>query len=347
MAIFRFFLALLAVSNLFAESDFDRLMGKETKHWRHVQQAEDLQFLDLCRGAYDKNRAHLFEKSGGYKIPQVVHFIWVGPRPFPAGSVENVRTWMAKNPAWKFKFWTDRPRSAPCEGMETIVLTDYPFPFLKRCYESSKNWGEKSDVLRFEILYAEGGAYADHDANCLQSFDGLHRGLDFYCCLETPHTPFVGRNVTAGNGVIGSRAGHPVVKEVIDIMEEHWDDLEKKYAGDDSFSRTQIVMERTYIALTLALKRKVDLPGNTDIVLPAAYFFSKPGIQPLYSKHFYANSWADDGKKMATFEKSVEKELSKIDRKMWDLYLILLAAVGLNSVLIGFWLILARKKVKS
>ncbi len=82
-----------------------------------------------------------FLKTKETKIPKVVHFIWLGPRPFPPQSVENVRTWIAHNPDWEFKFWTDRRRDPPCNGMETIVMKEYPFPLLGNRYVASENWG--------------------------------------------------------------------------------------------------------------------------------------------------------------------------------------------------------------
>jgi hypothetical protein len=343
-----FFLLLICFASCLlsaqVENDFDVLMGKGTKHWMNVQQEIDIEALSRYKELYDRNQDLCFEKSRQVKIPKVVHFIWLGPRAFPGESVENIRTWMAQNPDWEFKFWTDRPRDAPCHGMETILIKKYPFPLLGRCYEASENWGEKSDILRYEILYHQGGAYADHDANCLQPFDGLHGAYDFYCGLEAPHPLVVGFAVTAGNGVIGSRPGHPVIKEVIDFIDQHWDVLAEKYPGKDGFSRTQIVMERTYIALTHALKKKLDMTGNKDIVLPAAYFFAKPGIKSLYSKHFYANSWAkgdEDGKE---FEKSAQKILNKIDKKLQNVLVFMGACLSFNLLLTGFGISLMKKR---
>lgn len=249
---------------------------------------------------------------------------------------------MAKNPDWKFKFWTDRQREAPCNGMETILIKKYPFPLLGRCYDSSENWGEKSDVLRFEILYRLGGVYVDHDANCLQSFDGMHGAYDFYCGLEAPHPLVAGLSITAGNGVIGSRPGHPVVKEVIDLIDQRWDELALKYPGKDGFSKTQIVMERTYLPLTLALEKKLDLPGNSDIVLPAAYFFAKPGIKPIYSQHFFANSWAKDGSSV-DFEHKTQKSLATLDQKLQKILIIIGAFLSFNLLLISFGIIFTKK----
>jgi hypothetical protein len=341
----KFLVMLLLIFPLWAD-DFELLMGKGTKHWNHVQQPVDRDALDRYKSLYDRHQELRFVKSNTTKIPKIVHFIWLGPRAFPPQSVENVRTWMAQNPDWTFKFWTDRPRDPPCHGMETVLVKEYPFPILGKRYAASQNWGEKSDVLRFEILYNQGGVYVDHDANCLQPFAGLHGAYDFYCCLEVPHPLVAGYNITSGNGVIGSRSGHPVVKKVIDLMDERWDELERKYPGNDGFSKTQIVMERTYLALTLALQNTIDLPGNVDIVLPAAHFFAKKGLKPVYSEHFFANSWADlDGKDVA-FEKSVERLLTKIDKKVKKVLLLCGLFLSFNLILIAITII-STKKMRS
>ena len=133
--------------------------------------------------------------------------------------------------------------------------------------------------------------YADHDANCLKSFDGINRGYDFFCGLEMPHEPFVGRNITCGNGVIGSRPRHPTIEKVIDLIAERWQRLGEKFRGKDDYSRIEIVMQRTYIALTLASRRQLNSEGNVDICFPLPIFFPKGELLLVYSKHFYANTW--------------------------------------------------------
>jgi len=103
------------------------------------------------------------------------------------------------------------------------------------------------------------------------------------------------------------------------------------------------VMERTYIALTHALQKKLDLPGNTDIVLPAAYFFAKPGIKPLYSQHFFANSWAKDSQD-ADFEKQTQKILNKLDKKLKRTLVIVGVFLSFNLLLIAFGIIFTKKR---
>ncbi len=337
------FLLILFIPCLYAQ-DFYNLMGKNTNHWNFVCEEEDKSFLEACKQVYEKSIQELLRGKKSPKIPKVVHFIWLGPKPFPAESVENVRTWMAHHPDWTFKFWTDRERPVPCRGMQKILVKDAPFSRLEKCFSQSQNYGEKSDLLRYEILFQEGGVYVDHDANCLRSFHDLHTTYDFYCGLETPHEPFVGRTITCGNGVIGARPNHPAVKRVIEIISGRWDQLGKKYRGRDSYSRTEVVMQRTYIALTAALKEGVlNREGNTDIVLPAAYFFAKTGLPSLYSEHFYATAWAEDRVKKSDFEKAVQRKLKKILQKSRTIHILSILLFAGNIALFFIFLQQLRK----
>jgi hypothetical protein len=315
--------------------EFEQFMGKGTRHWDNLVSAEDVATLREYEQLYAAAWPLSEVESVSEKIPHVVHFIWLGPRPFPPESVNNVRTWMAKNPSWQFKFWTDRDRDPPCNGMEKVVFDTYPFPRLGACYATSANWGEKSDLLRFEILFSEGGVYVDHDANCLIPFESLHATYDFYCGLEAPHPPVAGYRLTVGNGVIGARPGHPTVQKTIEVMKGHWDMLARKYPGTDSFSRTQIVMERTYLALTKAVSGSLNRDGRTDIVLPAAYFFAKPGITPLYSRHFFANAWADVDNVPKETVRNVRREISLVDAEVYRLSRAVVFLGVLNWILIA------------
>lgn len=339
---------LLCKAALHAEDEFFRLMGKNTPHWIHISKQEDAQALDLFANLYKENKDLRFREDGPYKIPKIIHLIWLGPRPFPPASVQNVRTWLAYHPDWKVKFWTDRERLPPCNDMEVCNAEEFPFLFLRKCYRDSDNWGEKSDILRFEILYQEGGLYVDHDANCLQPFNGLHRGYDFYCGLESPHPPFAGRNITSGNGVIGSKPFHPVVGGVIELIGKDWESLGKKYRGRDGYSKTQLVMERTYIKLTESLLKRLSEDENIDIVFPAAFFFAKKGIYPLYSKHFFANAWADDPTRDLDFEKRTSRALSQIKNRNHTIRMIGKGALSVNLMALGgiFLYLYRRKKTK-
>jgi hypothetical protein len=296
-------------------NDFSALMGKGTPHWDHLQHPTDLAMLERYESLYQRNKDAQFSTSTNQKIPSVIHFIWLGPKTFPSKSVENLRSWIAYHPDWKIKFWTDRDREPPCAGVEMIDISKVRFTKLERCFHDSRNWAEKSDLLRYEILLEEGGIYVDHDTYCIASFDPLVRGYDFFCCLEAPHEPFVGINITVWNGLIGSRPGHPALSKVIDLVADRWDDVGYRFRGRDLYSQVEVVMQRTYIAFTQALEGTLDQSGNTDIVFPAAYFFAKSGIPSIYSKHFSLTMWDSFKYRKSEIEKLGERSLSKIRRK--------------------------------
>lgn len=333
----KYIFVFLAVSaGLVAAEDFDALMGKKTKHWEFVSQEQDRAFLSFARQVYEKNKEaqNHYGRESTYKIAPIIHFIWLGPKQFPPGSVKNVRTWIAQHPEWTVKFWTDRPRLAPVTGMQVIDVSSFSFQKLGRQFQESENWGEKSDILRYEILYKEGGTYVDHDANCLRSFEGLHKAYDFYCGLEAPHEAFVGRNITCGNGVIGARAAHPTIQRVIERIEENWERLKKKFPGKDPHSKIEIVMQRTYIALTHSLEGTMNQSGNVDIVLPSGYFFAKSGIPSLFSQHFYATSWDEFKHQKSDAEKIYSKGVNKLLREARTLVRNILLLLVLNLIIV-------------
>jgi glycosyl transferase-like sugar-binding protein len=197
--------------------------------------------------------------------------------------------------------------------------------------------------LRYEILFHQGGLYVDHDMECLQSFEGFHRTYDLYCGLEPPHPSFVGWNVTVGNGLIASRAGHPALKRVMELVDRRWDELAQKYPGKDGFSRTQIVMERTYMAFTHAVIDQIDQRGFRDVIFPAAWFFAKKGMTPMYSKHFYANTWAQLDGKNPQFERDVQKSILKLEKRYSRVVFFALGALSFNLLLLGFVIFCGRK----
>lgn len=292
------------------QDSFEDLLGKKTADWNYIQTKQDFQDLDFYKTIYQKNRDYQYASTPIFRIPKKVHLIWLGPSSFPLKSVENIRAWMAYHPDWTFYFWTDRKRIAPCNQMKIRQVKDFNFKFLQGEFEQSNNWGEKSDILRYEILYQYGGIYIDHDADCLRPFHGLHAGYDFYAGLEAPHEQLDGLALTVGIGVIGAKPYHPIIRGAIQIISSRWKSISEKFSGTDPLSRARLVSYRTYIAMTLALQKNLNLPGNRDIIFPSYYFYPKHGCEGLYSKHFYATTWNHLGE--SELERQLMKKLSHL-----------------------------------
>lgn len=282
-----------ADTKLTLQHPFEELEGSGTDDWNYIQTKRDYKDIETYRTLYKKNQAFQFNSSPIFKIPKTIHLIWVGPKPFPQSSVETIRSWKAHHPDWTFIFWTDRKRPSPCKDMKVRLVEDFDFQFLKEKYEESKNWGEKSDLWRYEILYKYGGIYIDHDARCLRPFHCLNTGYDFYACLEMPHEGIEDLAVTAGIGIIGAKPGHPVLREAIQKVLDRWDTVTQNFSASDPLVQARRVAHRSYIALTHAFNRGLNHPENIDIVFPACYFYPKHGLPGFYSEHLYGTSWHD------------------------------------------------------
>ena len=300
--------------HLTLQDSFQKLQGMDTDDWNYIQTKQDFQALEMFEALYEKNKGFQFDPNPIFKIPEKVHLIWIGPRPFPQKSIENVRTWIAYHPDWTFVFWTDRPRPPPCNGMEVRFLEDFEFQFLKGKYDRSQNFVEKASIWRYEILYQEGGVYIDHDVKCYRPFHKLHSGYHFFVGLEMPHAAIDGRVITTGNSIIGAKPSHPVIERTIQKILDMWEENAKKLFTKDPFMELARVSARTLISLTDACEEGLDLLENIDIVFPACYFFPKPGLRGFYSEHLYATVWRDLYE--TPFEKYLLKSLKNLSE--WD-----------------------------
>lgn len=295
-----------------SSADFEVLMGKELPEWQFVQTPEDFENLRLFKNLYEKNITLLQTKSYMIHIPKIVHFIWVGPRPFPRESVENVRSWIARHPDWTFKFWTDRDRPLPHPKMQKAMVQDLKFLTLYDCYKKSENVAEKSDLLRCEILYQEGGIYVDHDVKCFKSFEPFHMTYDFFCGMEMPYKTSLSTCVLPTNNIVASRPGHPILKRCMEWVCENWDRIENEYPGKDRDSLINRVAHRTFLGFGESVKLLANREGNRDIAFPTYYFNSPNDSLAIYSRHLYSGTWFENE---TVFEKLVRERLMKISKK--------------------------------
>jgi mannosyltransferase OCH1-like enzyme len=136
------------------------------------------------------------------RIPKVVHHIWLGS-PLPEKCRILRETWMRNHPDWEFKLWTDSDVEA--FGLENKAL-----------FDASNNWGEKSDIWRYEIIYRYGGLYVDTDFESIRPMDVLHHSLDFYAGIYTSQTRGSSPSVVMGMGMIGAIPNHPIMRALID-----------------------------------------------------------------------------------------------------------------------------------
>jgi mannosyltransferase OCH1-like enzyme len=149
---------------------------------------------------YDAYLLQSGSPAGTYIIPQKIHFIWLGsPLPLPCKLI--IDSWKRFHPSWTVKVWTDAD------------VANFSFRN-KAVYDQAKNFGEKADILRYEILYSFGGIYADIDFECLKPFDSIAQTCEFFVGVENGSHP----GPCVGNALIGSIPRHPILKYCIDSI---------------------------------------------------------------------------------------------------------------------------------
>lgn len=187
------------------------------------------------------------------RIPKIIHQIWLGG-PLPEKYLSLQQSWQQHHPDWEYRLWSDAD------------LADFPFTCRDR-FDLAINKGEQSDILRYEILYRYGGLYVDTDFECLRSFDVFHHTCDFYCGLEAKFPKQ--HNPAMGNALIGSVAGHPILKRCLEEIAKHETggdpDLIQIYTGPICLCKAfmQLCTEGDY--------RSVAFPFTTFYPLPASF----------------------------------------------------------------------------
>ncbi len=301
-------------------------VGKDTKRWdTYLVTKEDHDLMNRYISLYEKNKNRMLLNLEECRIPKIIHFIWLGPKNFPLSSIKNVRTWVQTHPEWEIIFWTDRKRPPPCSEMIVKYVQDFNFVKLKDTYEKATNWGEKSDILRYEILLQMGGVYLDHEASCIRSIDPLINGYDFFAEVCAPYTKIDDMATNVSNSIIGSKKNHPVLKSVLDYVIIKKEIADKKYPENTENDIRLRVINSSYISLTHAVNDMIDKDNNIDIVLPEVFLSGHSDQSPVFISKYCAATWIHtdkDSKSLKNIRKKATKLLS-LERKLLYLQSIL------------------------
>ena len=272
----------LAQKNLrnFIRVNFDQSMGKgihfSPRDYYRITHTEKkrLELLNFFRSIYNKRSS--IEPYSEPLIPLIIHDIWLGPNTPPASFKLWQASWLKLHPKWRYILWTDN-------DVKKIKLINQDL------YDLAINWGEKSDILRIELLNQFGGLYKDVDFECLKPFDELHYLFDFYTGIGPfDKTPFY-----IGNGLIASSPGHPIIQAYIDGI---------KY----NHGKT-LVADRTGPPFFIKLLHQMlnNVKYSRSIALPSSYFYPVERHQKTFNKqqkqalcqsesmaiHHWAASW--------------------------------------------------------
>lgn len=263
-------------------SEFKKHLEKDKESLKYLETHEDNKRLGLFSAMFDM--AEKRERASG-EIPKVMHFVWLGSKPLSSSSIKNVKGWIDKHPGWRVKFWTDLGLAAPDDRMEVRSLDLFPLDELADLYERSDHLGERSQILRYAILLAEGGAYIGHDTVCLLPIDSLQESHDFFCGMELLGPRILSSTVNTSPHIIAATPQHPILKSAKRWLINQWDQVESNFPGSDPSVKFTRVKNRTFNALSVGVKESYARAGRKDVVFPPDYFSLSSKKGALYAIH--------------------------------------------------------------
>ncbi len=178
---------------------FDEGFNKSMPLTWGVWGADDREWYDICKRKYDevwmRGGEEDLKKNTPKEnvpkniatcrgIPHIIHHVWLGSE-LPSKFDDLRQGWMNVLPNWDFRLWGD----ADVDD----ILQDENRP----AYNVAKDYGGKSDILRYEILTRFGGVYVDVDFICVASILDICESLDFFAGISST------RAMELNNGIIG------------------------------------------------------------------------------------------------------------------------------------------------
>jgi mannosyltransferase OCH1-like enzyme len=189
-------------------------------------------------------------------IPRIFHQIWVGADPFPEEFVAYRQSWIDNHPGWELRLWTEE--NVPGDARRPEV------------YELLRQPAERSDILRFELLWRFGGVYVDCDFECLRSIEPLLGEVTLFAGYR--------KQGRANNALIGAVPGHPLVDRALTEIRPRatYGPVDKDGTGPVFFNRVL-----------------ADFPEATIFEQNVFYPRTPNGRQKAYAVHHRARAWKD------------------------------------------------------
>ena len=135
---------------------------------------EDVKNILSTTRLKDPHLQSKMETETVYDVPQILHFIWIGSK-ISDRYVQFIKTYRDKNPNYQMYLWVDNDFSLQNEKLQDldIYVKDVRKTNLinREIYDMDSNFGAKSDILRYEVVFKYGGIYTDIDSVAVKPFD--------------------------------------------------------------------------------------------------------------------------------------------------------------------------------
>lgn len=129
-------------------------------------------------------------------IPKVIHIVWIGDESLCPHNC--IQTWIDMNPTWEVKIW----------GNNEIDKIDWINR--KHIIDMPHLYG-KADLMRWEILYHEGGFAVDADSECVKPIPDEWLTYEAFTCYDCEAL----NSKLVACGYVAAKPNNPLIKALI------------------------------------------------------------------------------------------------------------------------------------
>lgn len=135
-------------------------------------------------------------------INKLMRIIWIGPNQAP---MKWINTWKNKHPDWEFYVFTD----------EMLKSRKWHNQHLIDEYYKRQKWSGVADLIRYEMLYEDGGFIPPADAECYHNTEELFNMPKHMC-----YTVYENEKIRPGytSPIYACNPGNEFVKMLIDEL---------------------------------------------------------------------------------------------------------------------------------
>lgn len=216
------------------------------------------------------------------KIPKIVHRIWFGDNPIPDKYNKWWKAWQRQLVDYEFITWTDK-------DIEKL-------PLICDKINEARNYAEKSDVARYEIIRIYGGIYLDCDflpLNLLNldEFESDLVRIESDTLVTTNETNDVISITCCSNGFLAATPNHPALIEATRLIKEtHFDSKSDRV---DTVQKTgPIFWGKIVDGLGETLQVSSLIPYTYEE--PFSVIFERD-LTNNFAIHVWGNSWVTHG----------------------------------------------------
>jgi mannosyltransferase OCH1-like enzyme len=209
-------------------------------------------------------------------IPKKIHYCWFGSAKIPADLQKCMQTWQDNLPDYEIICWDEKK------------FNPDSVKFTREAYQAEQ-WAFVADYARLLALYTIGGIYLDTDIIVKKNFSAF-LAYGFFSAVE--HQPRAKRQIPGIlMAVLGSRAGHPFIKDCMNWYESN------PFILPDGSQNISIIGPGIYAKIAekygFQYKNELQMLKNNMVIFPSAVFSTNSidAVKDAYAVHYCNASW--------------------------------------------------------